>query len=169
MIRRSFLPSKRRGFTLVEVCIASAVAAFVFGMVGFLQISSIRVSKKLTAYSRTQGIMCSALDQVMFRLCMGRAGAGNITIAEDGHRLDFIDPNKGGAVSSFRFAEGILYYDEDIASGEGYSPKVRRLENLSFELLDGATVVRVTSKATAIAQYTLERPIEKQMSVYLRN
>ena len=160
---------RRRGFTLVEAMVALSVVSMVFGMVAFLQMFSARTSKKLNAFSRTQGIMYSALDQVMMRLCMARSGADNITISADGHQIDFIDPNHGNVTSSFLFQNNTLYYDDDVSGGAGYQAKVTRLENLTFELLDGATVVRVTSKATAIAGYTLERPIEKQVSVYLRN
>ena len=69
----------RRGFTLVEVLIASAIATVVMAAVVFVQYTSGRTIKEVYGQTRTRSSRKMALDQIRYRLTMAEIGSVSIT------------------------------------------------------------------------------------------
>ena len=98
---------RKRGMTLIEVLIASLVAAFV--MAGVLAVQYISARTAVVVYgtlkARTQRMI--ALNEIRFRLC--DALVGSTVTSNHNQRIEFMDPNQSvdplfpDVVSAFEF------------------------------------------------------------------
>ena len=127
-IRKLILPIRgltgQRGFTLVEVMVASTISIFVIG--GILSIWYLTARSVYDLYGPTHARSWRqrSINQIRLRLC--DAKIGSCVISDDGHRLRYTDPTLDGSpTSEFYFTtataetvlenKGTLFYDEDIS------------------------------------------------------
>ena len=108
-----------RGFTLAELIVASTISVLVLASVMALQYITARTAKELYGPAHSRSERMNALNQIRLRLC--EASVGSCAVSDDGHRIQFVDPNLGGVTSEFYFNAELrqLYYNPDIASGSG--------------------------------------------------
>jgi prepilin-type N-terminal cleavage/methylation domain-containing protein len=159
----------RRGFTLVELMIATAITSLVMVAVAALQYISGRFIVETYGQTRTRSSRMRAIDQIYYRLCDARS---NSTItSQGGRRIDFTDPGLGGHASSFSFDTGTksLYYDDDVSDGKPAIGVVNGPIDITFEsqAAGALTVLRVKS-ASQMSRGDVDTQ-EGQTSVYLRN
>jgi prepilin-type N-terminal cleavage/methylation domain-containing protein len=155
------------GMTLPELMIAIAISSAVSFAVMSLQIFSGKAIKEIQGQTRTRASRMRAIDQIRFRLFNARIGSCEIT--QDGHRLEFNDPNKGATTSAFFFAGETLFYDEDVADGAAALSLVRGPIDITFELESGGALVKLKVKTSSTMKYADVDIQDGETVVYLRN
>lgn len=158
----------RRGMTLIETSIVMGTMTLVSAAVMALMVTSGKTLKRVMTFTSSQQDALMAVDQVRYKACM--AQFGSISIMQQGHEIQFIDPNNGPAVtSSFKFQNDHLYYDDDIVSGDGFRKMAGPLTDLRFYVAGVGDVVGIVAKAEGLDRNNESRPIECEMRVYVRN
>ncbi len=167
--RRTWKPDRRRGFTLTELMIAAAVSGLVIMAAASLQFVGARTSQEVFGQTRMRSARMQAIDQIRYRLSEARVGS--CTISEEGRRIDFVDPNFGGAGSRFFFTEDqkTLFYDNDISDGTDAVAVTRGPINITFQAESGGALVRVRVKSASGLKYGDVDEQDGEVAVYLRN
>ena len=177
----------KRGFTMLELVVASAISLLVLGGVMALQYLSARTAKELYGPTASRSERMNALNQIRMRLV--EASVSSCVVSDfvsgstvSGHRIRFVDPNQGGATSEFYFNPTMktLYYNADIASGSG-SVVARGPIDIRFTLgtldldparttylgIDGCVTLYVLTEA--LLAYSKVDTRDGETVVYLRN
>ena len=162
-------PGSRRGFTIAEMMVASAITSFVMVAVASFQYMSARAIKEVSGQTRTRSMRMQALDKIRYRLV--NAQIGSCVVGYNGQLIRFVDPNLGGAVSAFFFVQSTneLYYDDDIGDATAAKAIVEGPIDVNFELQELGAVItlRITSASHATdGQVDVE---DGETAVYLRN
>lgn len=167
--------SRHAGFTLVEMMIAMAISSLVMVAIASMQYIGARAQKEMYGVGNTRSSRMQSIDTIRFRLCNARVGtlqfSSACTTGSGFHQIEFIDPNRGGVTSSFRFDEDahILFYDEDIADGQAARDVVRGPIDVSFESLHGGAIVSLKVKSSSDMLYADVDIQDGETLVYLRN
>jgi prepilin-type N-terminal cleavage/methylation domain-containing protein len=179
MIRRN---TTARGFTMVEVMVASAIALLVMVAVVELQVLTARAVKDFYGTARARSERMVALNQIRFRLSDARIGS--CVVSDGGHRIQFVDPTIGNVRSEFNFVadEATLYYDMDTSDLGGQRAVAEGPIDVTFTLgsthLDAPdyaafagtdSIVTVYAKTSSDVAYGDVDLRDGETVVYLRN
>lgn len=159
--------SKKRGFTLTEIVIATAISSFIFIFVAYVLVASATNIRAMTNDVESCKDAFVAIDQVRYTLLMGEFGT--TTISNNGHTLEFIDPNMGGVTSSLKYEDGSLWYDRDISDNAPFEEKVDRLTDMTFEHIGHGAIIRVDVTTRGRKGEILSDNYHASMDIYLRN
>lgn len=184
-----------RGFTMIELVVASAISVLVLSGVMALQYLSARTAQELYGPTDSRSQRMIALNHL--RLTLTEAKVGSCVVSDttvgsaSGHRIRFVDPNQQAVgwktgdpviTSEFYFntTQKLLYYNPNIASGSG-SIVARGPINILFTLgtldldpahttymgTDGCVTLYVLTEA-ALA-YSKVDTRDGETVIYLRN
>jgi prepilin-type N-terminal cleavage/methylation domain-containing protein len=140
LTRPGFRRHAARGFTMLELVVASAISLLVLSGVMTLQYLSARTAAELYGPTDSRSQRMNALNQIRMRLVEAKVGSCVVSdfvtgSTTSGHRIRFVDPNMAGATSEFYFNPTMktLYYNANVASGSG-SVVARGPINILFTL-----------------------------------
>lgn len=166
---RFFGRRSRRGLTLIEVMIASVISLMITGTaVGIMWSSGVGI-KEMYGQTRTRSSRMIALDAVRYRLA--EAQIGSVSITDSNHRIEFEDPNLGGATSAFFFnpESRTLWYDDDIDDATAEIEAVQGPIDFTFESQNaGAVILLRVESAEDMAHGDVDTQ-DGETAVYLRN
>jgi prepilin-type N-terminal cleavage/methylation domain-containing protein len=163
----------KRGFTIVEIMIAVAISSLVMIAVMSTQYISARAIKDIYAQTRTRSSRMRGLDQIRYRLADAEIGTVSLTQASSYgyHKIEFQDPNLGGATSTFYFvgSTNTLFYDDDTADGDAAYDVVEGPIDISFDTSNGGTIILLKIKTEAAISLGDVDTQDGETSIYLRN
>ncbi len=165
-----FSRRSRRAFTLSELMIALGISSLTMVTIAGLMYMAARESKDVLGQTRMRSARTQAIDQIRYRLANARIGS--VTISNDDHDIEFLDPNISTTVHSrfsFNPANKTLYYDNLDGVGDSAQPVAKGPIDIQFQLQDSGAVVQITVKSDSSLQYRQIDEQEGQEAVYLRN
>ncbi len=139
------LSRSRKGFTLLETLATSCLSLVVMTSLVSLHYLTALTGKDVLGDIRSRQLCQSALDQVRTRIMNARIGSCVVT--DEGHRIEFLDPNGSGVTSAFEFANGRLTLDLVLGDDLEAYHLVEGLLDVSFECLNSGSAVRVEASA----------------------
>lgn len=147
------LPPVRRlaAFTMAEMSIAVLIMSLVFAAVASLQYLSARTIKDISGPMKSRSSRMLALNNLRFFLADGQIGS--CVVSNDGHTIEYHDPNLGAGVTS-RFAfdtdSDALTFDDNIDDATPPREFARGFLDVTFTL--GATEIDPISSQTLYGQ-----------------
>lgn len=162
----------RRGATLAEVSVMSAISLLISLVTTGLMYESSVAIKNVYAETRTRATRMIALDKVRHEL----AGAvvDSVEITNANHTIEFGNRKNGwNTVSRFDFVPSVqkLFYDDDISDNKGSVVVAHGPIDLTFELDDNSSggLVRVNVKSAADVSFGDVDEQHGETAIFLRN
>lgn len=168
---------RRRGMTLMELIIATAISSLVMIVVAGLQWNSSIATKELYNESRTRTSRMRALDQIRYTLIMAKRGNAFLQPSDGDatqgyRRLRFQNPMNGAGVWSAYFFDATaktLYYDNNVADSNPRRAVSNGPIDVRFLPLNNGATIRLRVKSEARMRYADVDQEEGEMNIYLRN
>jgi prepilin-type N-terminal cleavage/methylation domain-containing protein len=177
--------NKPLGFTLIEVLVASAITVMVLLAVVYLFYIGALTTREIYGPTRSRSARMIAFNEIRFRLCDARIGIGNCSVLDNGHQIQFIDPNNGNDVKSelhFNDVQRKLYYKKNIDTAGDPIVIAKGPINITFTLgstdldvpnhllfLGIGSVVTVYVQTSSELSYSKVDTRDGETVVYLRN
>ena len=164
-----FKKRRERGFTLVEVMMASIISAGLGLTVASVMLVSAVAIKEVFAEARTRSTRMIAIDQARYRLA--QAQIGSFVISDSNHRIQYTNPGLGGVTSAFRFDADTLelFYDEDISDGNAAILVAEGPIDFTFELDASGAIVLLNVRSAADVAFGDIDTEEGETAVFVRN
>lgn len=158
-----------RGFTLVEVMVASIIASVVMGGVVTLHYLGALTIKEVSGQMRTRTSRMLSIDKVRYELV--NAQIGSVVVSEGGHRIEFDDPMNGGATSAFFYVSdsNTLFYDDDIGDGTEAVRSVVGPIDITFNVPGSGELIEMTVKSESYIKHGEVDSQDGEVTIYLRN
>jgi type II secretory pathway pseudopilin PulG len=158
--------SRKRGLTLIELIISIGICGLILADMTLIIVFTGKNLRKMNNESEALKNVSFILETLRYTLSM--ADYTTVTISDEGHRIEFQDPNLGGIDSSFEFQAGNLWYDRD--ESDGYQEKRGgRLINMTFEPGSAPNMIHVEIVSHGRNGEILGQPIRSSADIYLRN
>lgn len=156
----------RSGFTIIELVIAMTVCSMILVFAAFVVTATAKNIRKMTNDGEGARDISVALEFLRYTLTM--AEYTSVSITNDNHRIEFLDPNLGVNTSAFEFRDNHLWYDEDITDMED-DKRVARAVNITFTPVSAGTVIEVYLLSRGRTGEVVVENIETTCEIYLRN
>lgn len=169
---RRLFAGRRRGSTMAEVTIMSAISLLISIVAADLMYETSLTVKEVYAETRTRATRSIALDQVRYQL--SGAVLDTVEITNANRTIEFGNRKNGwDTVSRFVFLPSVrkLFYDDDISDNQGAVVVASGPIDLTFELDDqGANgLIRVKVKSAAEVAFGDIDEQQGETSIFLRN
>lgn len=157
---------RKRGFTLMEIIISMSICSLIFANIAMVIVFTGKNLKKMNNESEALKDVSFILESLRYTLSM--ADYTSVAISNDGHRIEYEDPNLGGIDSAFEFKGGHLWYDRDTSDGNE-EKRGGRLINMTFEPGSAMNMIHVVIVSHGRSGEIVGQPIQSSADIYLRN
>lgn len=155
------------GFTFIEMMVSMSVFSFAMMFMGYLTLFQARETKHVHMTTKADKNSHEIMEFIRYKVVKGQFGTMQIT--DNGRTLQFVDPTLSLSGSQFRFVNGVVYYDDDIANGPTWVRAFDNVGDIRFASEVNGNVVRVTLKNNISLISPVYYNSERVFRIYLRN